>query len=186
MPEFQGGATEKYWSKRSSDFQLQETRKKTVRAITPVVEAVCVPAYLALPGSLQANQLYHLHAQLSLGQNCHRQKKPCIYVRRVASVVSNPLQPCRLWPASLLCQGGVSPGKNTGTYWPMLLLLSCFSRVQLRATLWTAAHQAPPSTGFSRQEYWSGLRFPSPVLASTGCHTLLEHYIPCCPSCQLP
>ena len=43
-----------------------------------------------------------------------------------------------------------------------LLLLSCFSRVQLFATPWTAAHQAPPSMGFSRQEYWSGLPFPSP------------------------
>ena len=42
-------------------------------------------------------------------------------------------------------------------------VLSCFSRVGLRATLWTAAHQAPPSTGFSRQEYWSGLPFPSPL-----------------------
>ena len=31
----------------------------------------------------------------------------------------------------------------------------------LCVTLWTAAHQAPPSTGFSRQEYWSGLPFPS-------------------------
>jgi len=40
---------------------------------------------------------------------------------------------------------------------------SCFSRVQLCATLWTAAHQAPLSTGFSRQEYWSGLPFPSPT-----------------------
>ena len=29
-------------------------------------------------------------------------------------------------------------------------------------TLWTAAHQAPQSMGFSRQEYWSGLPFPSP------------------------
>ena len=36
------------------------------------------------------------------------------------------------------------------------------SRVQLFATLWTVAHQAPPSMGFSRQEYWSGLPFPSP------------------------
>ena len=36
------------------------------------------------------------------------------------------------------------------------------SRVQLFATLWTVAHQAPQSTGFSRQEYWSGLPFPSP------------------------
>ena len=36
------------------------------------------------------------------------------------------------------------------------------SRVRLFATLWTVAYQAPPSTGFSRQEYWSGLLFPSP------------------------
>ena len=36
------------------------------------------------------------------------------------------------------------------------------SRVQLFATLWTVAHQAPPPVGFSRQEYWSGLPFPSP------------------------
>ena len=45
----------------------------------------------------------------------------------------------------------------------LLLLLSRFSRVRLCATPWTAAHQAPPSLGFSRQEHWSGLPFPSPV-----------------------
>ena len=39
----------------------------------------------------------------------------------------------------------------------LLLLLSRFSRVQLCATPLTAAHQAPPSLGFSRQEHWSGL-----------------------------
>ena len=37
--------------------------------------------------------------------------------------------------------------------------LSC---VRLFATLWTVAHQVPLSMGFSRQEYWSGLSFPSP------------------------
>ena len=36
------------------------------------------------------------------------------------------------------------------------------SRVQCYATPWTVAHQAPPSMGFSRREYWSGLPFPSP------------------------
>ena len=36
------------------------------------------------------------------------------------------------------------------------------SRVQLFATPWTVAYQAPPSMEFSRQEYWSGLPFPSP------------------------
>ena len=40
--------------------------------------------------------------------------------------------------------------------------MKSLSRVWLFATLWTAAHQAPPSMGFSRQEYWSGFPFPSP------------------------
>ena len=43
------------------------------------------------------------------------------------------------------------------------LLLSRFSRVRLCATPETAAHQAPPSLRFSRQEHWSGLPFPSPM-----------------------
>ena len=45
----------------------------------------------------------------------------------------------------------------------LLLLLSHFSRVRLCATPQTAAHQAPPSLGFSRQKHWSGLPFPSPM-----------------------
>ena len=45
----------------------------------------------------------------------------------------------------------------------LLLLLSHFSHVRLYATPEAAAHQAPPSLGFSRQEHWSGLPFPSPM-----------------------
>ena len=41
-------------------------------------------------------------------------------------------------------------------------MLSLFSYVQLFATLWTVAHQAPLSIGFPRQEYWSGLPFHPP------------------------
>ena len=53
-------------------------------------------------------------------------------------------------------------------YWTLavgtlLLLLSRFSRVQLCATPETAAHQASPSLGFSKQEHWSGLPIPSPM-----------------------
>ena len=53
-------------------------------------------------------------------------------------------------------------------FWPvivcllLLLLLSHFSRVRLCATPWTTAYQAPPSMGFSRQEYWSGVPSHSP------------------------
>ena len=58
---------------------------------------------------------------------------------------------------------------NMNILWPgydsaiRLLLLSHFSRVWLCATPETAAHQAPPSLGLSRQEHWSGLPFPSPM-----------------------
>ena len=48
----------------------------------------------------------------------------------------------------------------------LLLLLSRFNYVRLCVTPQTAAHQVPPSLGFSRQEQWSGLPFPSPMQES--------------------
>ena len=45
--------------------------------------------------------------------------------------------------------------------WKWKVKVKSLSRVRLLATPWTAAYQAPPSTGFSRQEYWSGV--PSPL-----------------------
>ena len=41
--------------------------------------------------------------------------------------------------------------------------MKSLSHVRLLATPWTVAHQAPPSMGFSRQEYWSGVPLPSPT-----------------------
>ena len=46
--------------------------------------------------------------------------------------------------------------------WKWKVKVKSLSRVRLLATPWTAAYQAPPSTGFSRQEYWSGVPLPSP------------------------
>ena len=43
-----------------------------------------------------------------------------------------------------------------------IVKVKSLSRVRLFATAWTVAHQAPQSVEFSRQEYWSGLPFPSP------------------------
>ena len=48
--------------------------------------------------------------------------------------------------------------------WKWKVKVKSLSCVQLLATPWTAAHQAPPSMGFSRQEYWSGVPLPSPTL----------------------
>ena len=52
------------------------------------------------------------------------------------------------------------------------------SSVQLTATPGTAAYQAPPSMGFSRQEYWSGVPLPSPKILLAR----LQHYV----NCELP
>ena len=49
--------------------------------------------------------------------------------------------------------------------WKWKVKVKSLSRVWLLATPWTAAYQAPLSMGFSRQEYWSGLPLPSPMLS---------------------
>ena len=47
--------------------------------------------------------------------------------------------------------------------WKWKVKVKSLSHVRLLATPWTAAYQAPPSTGFSRQEYWSGVPLPFPI-----------------------
>ena len=67
-----------------------------------------------------------------------------------------------LWTPSSLFPSPISIGGKTNNFMDfprMLLLLSRFSRVRFCATPQMAAHQAPPSLGFSRQEHWSGLHF---------------------------
>ena len=50
----------------------------------------------------------------------------------------------------------------------MTVKVKSLSRVRLLATPWTAAYQAPPSMGFSRQEYWSGVPLPSETELESG------------------
>ena len=89
----------------------------------------------------------------------------------VASVVSDSVRPHRRQPTRLPHPWD-SPGKNTGVGCHFLLQCmkvksesevaqSCLTL----ATPWTAAYQASPSMGFSRQKYWSGVPLPSPMYA---------------------
>ena len=78
------------------------------------------------------------------------------------------MRPHRQQPTKLRCPWD-SLGKNTGVgchfllqWWKWKVKMKSLSRVRLLATPWTAAYQAPPSMGFSRQEYWSGVPSPSP------------------------
>ena len=89
-------------------------------------------------------------------------------------IFSNESSLCIRWPKYWSFSFSISPSNEYSglisfrTDWFDLLavqgdmLLSHFSRVSLCATPQMAAHQAPPSLGFSRQEHWSGLPFPSP------------------------
>ena len=58
--------------------------------------------------------------------------------------------------------------------WKWEVKLKSLSHVWLLATSWTAAHQAPLSMGFPRQEYWSGVPSPSPILLAASSKTTLE------------
>ena len=62
--------------------------------------------------------------------------------------------------------------------WKWKVKVKSISCVWLLATPWTAAHQVPPSMGFSRQEYWSGLPLPSPIVLLRR----IQNYVICPPS----
>ena len=118
-----------------------------------------------------------------------------MHARSVASAMSDSVQSYR-WQPNRLPRPWDSPGKNTGVGCHFLLQcmrvkvkVKSLSRVRLFETPWTAAHQAPPCMGFSRQEYWSGVPWPSPrhFLYHTIKHPprnqklqelLLNHFVP--------
>ena len=79
--------------------------------------------------------------------------------------MSNSSRPHGLQPTRLLRPWDF-PGKSTGVGCHFLLQcvkvkVKSLSHVQLFETPWTAAYQPPPSVGFSRQDYWSGVPLPS-------------------------
>ena len=89
--------------------------------------------------------------------------------------MSDSVRPQR-WQPTRLPRPWDSPGKNTGVGCHFLLqcmkVKSESEVAQSCPTLsnpWTAAHQAPPSMGFSRQEYWSGVPSPSPIYYCIWC-----------------
>ena len=87
--------------------------------------------------------------------------------------MSDSVQPQR-WQPTSLPHPWDSPGKNTGVGCHFLLqCMKVKSESEVTqscptlATPWTVAYQAPPSMGFSRQKYWSGVPSPSPITDDT-------------------
>ena len=86
----------------------------------------------------------------------------------VASVVSDSVRPHRRQPTRPPVPGILQARTlewvaiSSSNPWKWKVKVKSLSRVQLLATPWTAPYQAPPSMGFSRQKYWSGVPLPSP------------------------
>jgi len=124
-----------------------------------------------------------------------RPQKPCSYIlssyssylvrrddERTAAAKSLQLCPTLCDPIDSSPPGSPIPGIlqartlewvaiSFSNAWKWKVKVKSLSRVRLLATLWTAAYQAPPSMGFSRQEYWSGVPSPSP--------SIIEHHFIC-------
>jgi len=121
----------------------------------------CTIKFNVIPTKLRMTHFTKLEQKISqfIWKHC------CCYV---TSVVSDSVRPHRQQPTRLPCPWD-SPGKNTGVGCHFLLqcmkVKSESEVTQSCPTLappWTAVHQAPPSMGFSRQKYWSGVPLPSP------------------------
>ena len=125
-----GEATETDWPKRSSDRQLQEAQKKTLTG----------PLLWQQRQSMSLHTWYRQgsHKPSSCGTfmlNLHRGRATrgkkslvCMHTGSLQLCLDS-LQPCWLWPARLLCQGGGSPSKNTGAYLPVLVAITFKSTV---------------------------------------------------------
>ena len=99
------------------------SKKESDRAIAAAAEAVRVPAHLAPPGSPQAKQLRSLHAHLSPGQSCHKQKS-------LTSMRARSLWPCPTLYGpvdGLRCQGG---GFSRQEHWSVLANAGCHTPLE--------------------------------------------------------
>ena len=119
--------------------------------------------YFKVPSLFQAGTLLNSLWARILG-------RLLLLLLQVASVMSDSVRPHRRQPTRLPHPWD-SPGKNTGVGGHFLLqcmIVKSESEVaQSCLTLsdpMDCSHQAPPSMGFSRQEYWSGVPLPSPIL----------------------
>ena len=95
------------------------------------------------------------------------QKTHCCCCSCVTLVMSDSVRPHRRQPTRLPVPGILQERTlewvviSFSNAWKRKVIVKLLSRVQLLVTPWTAAYQAPPSMGFSRQKYWSGVPLPS-------------------------
>ena len=120
----------------------------------------------------------------------HKTGKYCIIAATAAAAKSHQLCPTLCDPRDGSPPGSLVPGILQArtlewgaiafsNAWKWKMKVKSLSHVWLFATPWTAAPQAPPSMGFSRQEYWSGVPLPSPTASLQGAKHWPSEWIDC-------
>ena len=131
--------------------------------------------------SLRSTSGRNLKSPLALISFCHWPPSQCIFYRAAAAAESLQSCPTLCDPIDGSPPGCPIPGIlqartlewvaiSFSNAWKWKVKVKSLSLATLLATPWTAAYQAPPSMGFSRQEYWSGVPLPSPLLQSSQIH----------------
>ena len=150
---------------------------------SPVIKTLCFPHWCLIPG--QGTKIWYavllllLLSRFSSSSNKYwiRMCNNLIYTcNRTMLCYAKSLQSCPTLcdPIDGSLPGSPVPGIlqartlewvviSFSNAWKWKVKVKSLSRVWLLATPWTAAYQAPPSMGFSSQEYWSGVPLPSPV-----------------------
>ena len=107
-------------------------------------------------GRKESNRTERLHSELAAAAAESLQSCPTLCDPIDGSSPSSPV------PGILQARTLEWVAISFSNAWKWKVKVKSLGRVQLFMTPWTAAHQAPPSMGFSRQEYWSGVPLPSP------------------------
>ena len=125
-------AKEAFWSPATRSW-----KKASVRALTPAMEEYVSLHTSRRQGPRKPNSCTTFTLNPRWGRAATGEKRSCVYEHRVASVVSNSTRPCRLWPARLLCQRGLSRQEcwsvsaNTGCHTLLEHYISYYPSCQL-------------------------------------------------------
>ena len=141
---------EKDWLKRPPDCQLQEVRKKTLTGPQLLWWKQSMSLHTwhrQSPCTPSSCTTFMLNSHWGRAATGKKNLLHEVFVHRVASVVSNSLQPCRLWPARLLCQGRVFSKQEC---WNVLANAAAAKSLQSCLTLCNPMDSSPPGSSVHR------------------------------------
>ena len=122
----------------------------------------CSPPGCSVHGIFQARILEWVAISFSRGSSWPRDWTQVSCMAGGFFTVWATREDCQITARILIQESLVSWGQSSRWNGFVVGVVQSLSHVWLFATSWTVAHQSPPSMGFYRQEYWSGLPFPSP------------------------